>query len=72
MVRAYIDDILVMTKILFKDHLNLSEKFLLRLFGAGLKVNAENSLFGRTEIEYVGFWERNNGTIPLSSKIESI
>ena len=41
MVRAYIDGVLEITKNYFKDHINLLEKVLLRLAGAGLKVNSE-------------------------------
>ena len=72
MVCAYIDDVLVITKINFEDHLKALYSVLQRLAEAGLKLNAEKSFFGRTETEYLGFWVINNGIIPLSYKVESI
>ena len=41
MVRVYIDEVLVMTKNNFKDHLKSFEKVLLRLAEVGLKVKSE-------------------------------
>ena len=41
-VRAYIDDILYITKGDWNDHLSKLEKVFLRLREAGLKVNAKN------------------------------
>ena len=72
MVRAYIDDILVITKNNFKDHLNALDKVQLRLDGAGLKVNTETSFFGKTETEHLRFWLINRGMIPLWSKVYAI
>ena len=37
-----------------------------------MKVNAENSFFGRTETEYIGFWVSNNEVRPLSAKLYAI
>ena len=48
MVRAYIDDVLVITKDNFKDHLKALYRVLQGLTEAGLKVNAEKSFFERT------------------------
>ena len=55
MVCAYIDDVLVITKHNFKDHLKALDRVLQRFEEAGLKVNAEKSFFGQTETEYLGF-----------------
>ena len=41
MVRAYIDYLLVISKNVFKGHINALKKVLQRLAEAGLKVNAE-------------------------------
>ena len=41
-VRAYIDDLLILTKSNFKDHLQKLSIVLHRLKNAGLKVNAKN------------------------------
>ena len=43
MVRAYIDDKIVITKNNFEDHLKALDKVLQRLAEAKLKVNAENT-----------------------------
>ena len=48
MVRAYIDDVLVISKNNFKDHLKALDRVLQRLAEARLKVSAEKSLFGQT------------------------
>ena len=49
-VRAYIDDVLVITKENYENHLVALERVLQRLAEAGLKVNADKSFFGRTEM----------------------
>ena len=43
MVHEYIDDVLVITKTDFKDHLKSLDRVLQRLAEEGLKVNAENN-----------------------------
>ena len=45
-VRAYIDDLLVITKGDWDDHLDKLEEVLKCLQKAGLKVNAKKSFFG--------------------------
>ena len=70
--RAYIDDLLVITTGNFNDHLNDLEQVLSRLSESGLKVNAPKSFFGRTELEYLGYWITQNGVKPLNKKVEAI
>ena len=72
MVRAYIDDVLVIIENNFDDHLKALYKVLQRLAEAGLKVNAGKYFFGQTETEYLGFWLSNIGGRPLLSKAEAI
>ena len=43
-----------------------------RIVETGLKLNAENSYFGQTDMEYIGFWVINDGVILLSSKSEAV
>jgi len=50
-VRAYIDDLLVITRGTLEDHLEKLREVLRRLRGAGLKVNAAKSFFCTHEIE---------------------
>ena len=72
MLRTYIDYVLLITMNYFKDYINALDEFLQRLTEVGLRVNAENLLFGQTETEYIGFWAINNGARPLLSKAEEI
>jgi hypothetical protein len=51
-VRAYIDDLLVITNGSFEEHLAKLDVVLGRLRRAGLKVNAEKSKFCTGELEY--------------------
>ena len=71
-VRAYIDDLLVLTKGDFDDHLEKLEEVLKRIQEAGLKVNAPKSFFARAELEYLGYWITRDGIKPLPKKIEAI
>ena len=68
-VRAYIDDLLVITKGDWADHLTKLEQVLVRLQEAGLKVNAKKSFFGRAELEYLGYWITRQGVQPLPKKV---
>ena len=65
MVRAYIDDVLVITKNNFEDNIKSLDRILQILAEAGFKVNIEKSFFVQIETEYLGFWVSNNGVRPL-------
>ena len=71
-VRAYIDDLLIITDGSYEDHLEKVEQVLSRLREAGLKVNAEKSFFARTELEYLGYWVTNQGISPQTKKVAAI
>ena len=71
-VRAYIDDLLVLTKSDYKDHLEKLRIVLQRLREAGLKVNVTKSYFARGELEYLGYWITREGIKPMPKKIEAI
>ena len=51
--RAYLDDLLLITKSDFDEHLDQLEQALTRLSAAGLKINASKSSFCQTELEYL-------------------
>ena len=53
-VRTYLDDLLVLTKSTFDDHLAKLEVVLQKLHRAGLRVNADKSTFCTDTIEYLG------------------
>ena len=71
-VRAYIDDLLTMTKGDFDDHLSKLRIVLQRLRDAGLKVNAKKSFFARSELEYLGYWISRTGIQPVAKKVQAI
>jgi hypothetical protein len=52
-VRAYIHDLLCISRESFEDHLEKLEEVLRRLCDVGLKVNAEKLTFCALEIEYL-------------------
>ena len=61
-VRAYIDDLLILTTDSWDTHINQLDEVLNRLQKAGLKVNANKSFFSRSELEYLGFRVTHNGS----------
>jgi len=71
-VRAYIDDLLILTKGNFDTHLDNLEKVLERLQVAGLKINASKSFFAKGELEYLGYWITRDGIQPVSKKVDAI
>jgi Reverse transcriptase (RNA-dependent DNA polymerase) len=54
-VRAYIDDLLILTKGTFVEHLQKHATVLARLKQAGLKVNANKSFFAQEQLEYLSY-----------------
>jgi hypothetical protein len=71
-VRAYIDDLLVITRGTLEDHLEKPREVLRRLREAGLKVNTAQSFFCTHEIEYLGYILTRGGIKPQQKKIQAI
>ena len=71
-VRAYLDDLLCISKLSLEDHLDKLEVVLWRLRDAGLKVNAAKSTFCALEIEYLGYVLTRDGIKPQSNKVQAI
>ena len=71
-VKAYIDDLLIITKGSWQDHLDKLEIVFQRLREAGLKVNIRKSFFGQKELEYLGYWITREGIMPLPNKVAAI
>jgi hypothetical protein len=67
-----IDDILVITKGSFQEHLKVLEEALCRLARHRLKVHADNSKFCRFETEFLGFILCREGIHPQEKKVEAI
>ena len=70
--RAYIDDLLVISRNSFDEHLEHLEAVLTRLAAAGLKVNASKSSFCKDELEYLGYLINREGVRPTLKKVEAI
>ena len=66
------DDLLVLTKRDWTDHIKKLFLMLNKLKGKGLKCNIERSFFGQTEMKYLGFWLTRNDVRPINRKIEAI
>jgi len=71
-VRAYIDDLLCITKGDLEDHLAKLKVVLQRLQDANLKVNARKSNFCAIETEYLGYILSREGIKPQPKKVQSI
>ncbi len=63
-VRAYLDNLLCISKLSLEDHLEKLEEVLRQLYNAGLKVNAAKSTFYALEIEYLGYVLTRDGIKP--------
>ena len=70
--RAYLDDLLIISRGSFDEHLEHLELALTRLAEAGLKINASKSLLCRAELEYLGYWITRNGIRPVTKKVDAI
>ena len=68
-IRAYIDDLLVITRGSLEDHLEKLREVLRRLRDAGLKVNAAKSFFCTHETEYLGYILARGGIKPQQKKV---
>jgi hypothetical protein len=71
-VRAYIDDLLCISKLSLEDHLEKLEEVLRQLCDAGLKVNAAKLTFCALEIEYLGYVLTRDSIKPQSNKVQAI
>jgi hypothetical protein len=71
-VRAYLDDLLCISKLSLEDHLEKLEEALRRICNAGLNVNAAKSTFCALEIEYLGYVLTREGIKPQSNKVQAI
>jgi hypothetical protein len=68
--KTYIDDLLILTNITFKDHLRQLEMVLARLSTAGVRVNMSKSKFFAEQIEYLEYWITRQGIQPIHNKVE--
>jgi hypothetical protein len=71
-VRAYLDDLLCISRSSLEDHLKKLEEVLRHLRDIGLKVNAEKLTFCTLEIEYLGYIMTRDGIKPQSNKVQAM
>ena len=70
--KAYIDDILVVKKGSFDEHLKQLEEVFTRCKKTGLRLNADKCCFGLNEIDYLGYIVTPKGIKPNPKKIKAI
>jgi hypothetical protein len=70
-VRAYLDDLLCISKLSLKDHLEKLEEVLRRLCNTGIKVNEGKLTLFVLEIEYLGYVLTRDGIKPQSNKVHN-
>ena len=68
-IRAYIDDLLIITKGDWSNHLEKLELTLQKLKDNRLKCNIKKSFSGQTEVEYLCFWVTRTGIQPTNKKL---
>ncbi len=71
-VRAYIGNLLVITKGNLDDHLDKLKQVFIQSRDAGLKINATKSVFCAQETEYLGYILTRGGIKPQPKKVQAI
>ena len=71
-VRFHLDDLLIITRGDWNNHLSKVRKLLVRMIKANLRVNAVKSIFGKHEVEYLGYVLSCSGIAPQKKKIQAI
>ena len=68
----YIDDIFILTKECWTDHIHKLKLTLNKLKGKGIQCNIEKSFLVQTEMGYLGLWVTHDGIKSTNKKIEAI
>ena len=71
-VRAYIDDLLHVTKGSWTEYLTVLEEMFTRLQKAGLKFNARKSCFGAHKFDYLGYHVTCDRVMLIPKKVGAI
>jgi hypothetical protein len=71
-IRAYLDDLLCISKLSLEDPLDKLEVVFWQLCNAGLKANAVKLTFCTLEMEYLVYVLTRNGIKPQSNKVQAI
>jgi cleavage and polyadenylation specificity factor subunit 1 len=70
--RTYIDDILIISKGDFDDHLQKVDQVLERLENAGFRANVRKCSFAKDSLEYLGYQVTRQGIQPQAKKVQAI
>ena len=68
---SYLDDVIIVTES-YEEHLKWLEHVLQRIKEAGLTINREKSVFGKTEVKYLGVLVNRDGFRPDPDKIDPV
>ena len=71
-IRAYIDDLLILSNGNFEDHLNRVKIVSKKLKAAGFKIYVEKACFTRNNLEYLDYKITRQGIMPLPDKVQTI
>ena len=71
-VRVYIDELLHVTQVFWKEYITVLKEMFTRLQKAGLKVNASKSCFGAHKFDYLGYHVTRDGVMPIPKKVKAI
>jgi len=72
LVRAYIDDLLVVTHGSYEDHIKELDLVMTRLSEAGLKCKINKCIFVKPELEYLGYIITKDGVKSNPKKVQAI
>ena len=71
-VQTYIDNLLILGKSTWEEHINQLDKVLKKLKSGGLKLNISKSFIRRSELEYLGSIIILKGIKPTPQKVHTI
>ena len=71
-VLIYVDDILIITKGSYDQHLKAVETVLCILRKCGMQINPDKSYFCKQEVEYLGYIINRQGIAPQPKKVRAI
>ena len=71
-VLVYIDDILIVTKSTFEDHILKLREVLIKLRTKGLQLNAKKTFMCAKEVEYLGYIIPGEGLNPQPKIVQAI
>ena len=71
-IHVYIYELSILTKGYWTYYVQILELTLNQLKESQIEFNIKQSFYGKTEIEYLGFWVTCDGVKPINKKVEAI